>query len=375
MAVVARKRSEALAGRVPDAAAQRRSRPVIAWSVVGALSLLIAVTTWARWLLSGQATPTPTGSTPVPGFMTVAFRTWEIGGLAGMAAVVYFFLIRPWRREGRISNDGLLLLAFCTLYIQDPLLNYFTPWFTYNAEFINMGSWGNLLPGWLSPNGHLLAEPIVLALPMYIYILFGIVVVANALMRKVKERRPHISNARLVFIAFAFLAFFDAVLEPSLMRFGFWSYAGPISALTINHGHYYQYPVYVGVCTGAVCAAWAALRYFKDDRGHTIAERGVEDMRLTPKRKTFVRFLALAGAAHLALLLTYNLPLAILGLYGSGWPKDIQSRSYLTNGMCGPGTSYACSGPGTPIPRRGSPHLAPNGELVNGADASRSVPD
>jgi hypothetical protein len=75
-----------------------------------------------------------------------------------------------------------------------------------------------------------------------------------------------------------------------------------------------------------------------------------------------VQFLALAGAINATFLL-YNVPAAISGLYASPWPEDITRRSYFTNGICGSGTTYACSGPAIPIPRPDSLHVTPNGEL------------
>ena len=57
-------------------------------------------------------------------------------------------------------------------------------------------------------------------------------------------------------------------------------------------------------------------------------------------------------------------PSSPAGLHGGPWPADVQNRSYLTNGVCGPGTSYACASPSVPTPRRNSAHLDPAGELV-----------
>jgi hypothetical protein len=81
-------------------------------------------------------------------------------------------------------------------------------------------------------------------------------------------------------------------------------------------------------------------------------------------RKAGIRLLALIGLGNVLFFFVYNMPQGILGLYSSPWPQDILDRSYLTDGLCGPGTSYACPGPGVPIPRPDSAHLGPNGELM-----------
>jgi hypothetical protein len=75
-----------------------------------------------------------------------------------------------------------------------------------------------------------------------------------------------------------------------------------------------------------------------------------------------VRFLALVGACNVIFLVCYSLPNALLGLYASPWPKDVIDRSYFSY-LCGPGTDYACPGPGIPIPRPDSVHVDPDGRL------------
>src|SRR5206468_2919765 len=101
---------------------------------------------FGSWILSGDATRTPAGPTPVPTWMKVVFHGWEIGGLFAFAAFLYFFLVRPWRKAGHLTLDGLFCVAFLSLYWQDPLLNYFQPWLTYNAALVNWGSWMGHVP-------------------------------------------------------------------------------------------------------------------------------------------------------------------------------------------------------------------------------------
>jgi hypothetical protein len=67
---------------------------------------------------------------------------------------------------------------------------------------------------------------------------------------------------------------------------------------------------------------------------------------------------------NLIFLLGYNLPHQFFAIHSGPWPKDITSRSYLTDGFCGPLTTYACAGPNTPIPRPNSSHVSPEGKLV-----------
>jgi hypothetical protein len=65
------------------------------------------------------------------------------------------------------------------------------------------------------------------------------------------------------------------------------------------------------------------------------------------------------------MLVTYSLPNMILvGSYGDTWPKDLVNRSYMTNGLCGPGTTYACPKTDMPFPRPNTYHFDPAGKLV-----------
>ena len=59
----------------------------------------------------------------------------------GLPVAIWWFIIRPWRRERRITLDGMLLVSMGLLFFQDPLLNYFNTWCTYNTWLFNRGSW------------------------------------------------------------------------------------------------------------------------------------------------------------------------------------------------------------------------------------------
>ena len=341
-----------------------KSKPVVLWAYLGAAFLVLEAYIVAAWILSGDATRTPTGTTPLPGWMKATTHGWEIGGLVVLAIFIHGVVIRPWRREGHITLDGMLTFVCLSLYWQDPLVNYTQTFATYNAAFINFGSWGPHIPGWLSPNGNLFAEPVFWTAPVYVYLMFGGVILAGWVMRKAHERWPRSSRLRLFLVAWAFLAGMDLLWEPLFMRLGFFSYGSSIRWLTLNHGHYYQFPVYESLLFGACWATWATLRYFRDDKGRTMVERGADDLRTSPKRQTLTRYLALTGAFNAIYLAVYCIPFQIFPLHADAWPADIQNRSYLTNGLCGPNTSYACPGQQVPIPRPDSARVGPTGDLV-----------
>ena len=120
--------------QLPDRASERVVPPVKAWALLGAAVLVLQVYVYGSWLTDGTARRTPVGDTPLPTWMKIVLSGWQIASPIAMAVFMYIVLVRPWRREGRITLDGLLCLVFgFTLFWQDPLGNYFQQVFTYNS--------------------------------------------------------------------------------------------------------------------------------------------------------------------------------------------------------------------------------------------------
>jgi hypothetical protein len=255
----------------------------------------------------------------------------------------------------------MVLISF-----QDPLSNYLrSAYFTYNTYWLNFGSWTTNVPGWLSPNGNLLPEAIFTwTIPSYVVLIFGGSLIGCALMRRAKRRWPQIGTPGLVGLCFLAMALTDAILEPIFMLGGAWAFPGAIKGLTIFYGHYYQFPLYESVFWGAVWTSFTCLRYFKNDKGQTLVERGVDRVGGSEGKKTLLRALAIIGFTQCAYLLFFNLPAALTSLHNRPLIHDLAKRPYLTDGLCGPGTPYSCGGPATPIPQRNSAHIGPDGRLI-----------
>jgi len=343
----------------------KRSYPVSGWAVFGALVVAVQLWAFGHWIITGNATPTPTGPDAVPTWMEWSIWVFQGLCLVAGAVAVYWYFIRVWRRGERLGFDSYMILGMYLTFWQDPLLNYFQKWAIYNSSLVNFGSWTSSIPGWLSPDGHLMPEPLLFVVPTYGIVCFLMVVVGNLFMRKVRERHPTISNVRLLFATMAFFVVFGGAVEMAWMRLGIYGYPGAIKSLTLFAGHYYQYPVYEMFFFAATFTAWSSLRFFHNDRGETITERGLEELRIkTPKRASWIRALAVTGGCNAAMLVVYNAPLQVFAMHAEPWPADFTERSYLMDGFCGEGTTYECSGVDTPIPRRGGDHKNPEGELV-----------
>jgi hypothetical protein len=318
-----------------QAEAEPPGKPVKVWALLGGVILAFQIFIWAKWITGPNFKRVPTGATNPPTAMKVTIWTFLILGFFAAAYALWRFVIAPWRREGRLSLDGMLCLSFLLAYFQDPLFNYSGTWLTYNSYMPNMGSWLSEIPGSLAaahPGAQFAESPLWVA-PLFVYTLLPVCILINWVMRRAKARWPGISKLRLFVVAWAFAAVFTLVLEAAvLMPMGFYTYAGADGSLSVNPSHYYKYPIYEAVVWGALWAAWGCLRYFRNDRGETLAERGIEHVNASPAQKTGLRFLAVFGAVSVAFLCIYNIPAQDFATHAQAFPRDVQNRSYFLNG-------------------------------------------
>ena len=342
---------------------QPKTAPVKVWASLGVAFLALQVYALSAWIISGKATHTPTGPDPVPTWLTVSNAVWMTILISAFVAIVYFAVVRPWRRGQGLTNDALLALVFLLIWWQDPLCLWFSNWVSYNSALPNLGSWTTNMPGWIAPHSNLMGEPLLLTPPGYMLYGFGGAVVACWFTRKAKARWPELSRFALFMTCWGAATAFDVILETLWLRMGIYTYGGAPNFLLLFPGKYYQFPLIEAGFAGLLLAGWGWIRYTRDDKGLTAVERGADELRLSHQLKKPVRFLALLGAANTVFFVLYNIPMAIFGLYSQDWPKAIQEKSYFTSGLCGPGTNYACGGPGLPLPKRNSSHIDPAGHL------------
>jgi Spirocyclase AveC-like len=335
-----------------------RSRPVVTFAGVGALLLAFELYVLARWVAGPNFKPTPPGPDPISGAGQAVLTVMQVIVPIGTAACIWFWVVRPWRRDGQLTTDGMFAIAAGMIFFWDMCMNYTSVTLFYNSHLVNFGAWANgAWPGWTSPNGNLLPEPVLIVVPAYTCLVFSQVMFVLWLLRRCKARWPGMrwTGALAVIVGGLFLT--DTLVEATVLRMGVYAYPGGIRALTLFAGRTYQMPLTESFFFGGLgFGAIATLMHFRDDKGRTMVERGLERLRVGRRQKQAVKFLAIFGAVHLAFVLLYMIPNQWLATHSDPFPAGYPS--YLTNGMCASGADgNTCPGPGVPMPRPVADHF------------------
>lgn len=332
-----------------------------AWIVVGALWFALLVWCMGGWVLGPDFVPNTFGRDQAPENLVRFVRIAEV--LMGLltAWLLWHFVLRPVLFERRLGFDGMFFLACGTLVLQEPWLNWLRPQLLYNTVFVNYGSWMGYLPGIASPVAEKVPVSIYFAFLGYFWIVAGPAWCGSRFISWARTRDPSITPLKLVGLCLLGFVVFDLIIEIFILRTGMFIYPSTIPSLTLWAGETYQFPVYeifswAGTYTGLAC-----IHFFRNDKGETWADRGMDRMQIPSKSKGFARWLALVGICQVWMLVIYNIPYMLWALHGGPFTVTEETHPWLTAGLCGTSTPYDCPGPGVPIARRDSPtnRLAP----------------
>ena len=350
------------AAPVDSASQPKRNLPVNIFAALGVLLVLFECYVLIKWVTGPFFVRVPSGPSEPPALMKGILIAWQVGSIPATLGLTYWFVIRPWLRDRKLGIDGILVISFLTVWFQDPLSSYGGHWFTYNTWMLNFGSWVNSVPGWNSFGrpGAMLSEPILFTPFAYCYIFVIVMLVGSWFMRTVRQRFPRMSNLGLIASCYAFMMVFDFILEGLLwLPMGIFAYQG--GHWGIFPDTYHKFPIHEALTIGAVFCAVACFRYFLNDKGQMVFERGIEDVRGGETRKTVVRALAAIFVIQGTMFIGYNVPNFWVGMHSTEWNQDIQKRSYFTSGICGENTDRPCPGPAVPLDRNN------NSNPVNGS--------
>jgi Spirocyclase AveC-like len=328
--------------------------PVKYWAFAGAVITAFMAYVMLSWITGPYFKHVQPGPTPLPGWMKVSLVGWQIVMPAIWVSLFYVFVVKPWRTERRIGVDGLFLLAGTTIVFQDGMTNWSSQWITYNAWMVNWGSWYNDIPGWMAFGhpGHMVPEP-----PLFIPFAHGFAWLAFAaigrkLIVAIRARRPQVGYPTLLIATFALTFVLDVVLEGAIwMPFGVYQYPGGHWPILFPDA-YNMFPASEAIFIATWSTGVVFLYTFRNDKGQTWVERGIDEVRGGPAKKVGLQILAMIAVFQIGLTCLYTVPeLAFFGSKPNEWPRDLQNRSYLVDGICGPGQQWACPGPKVPLNR------------------------
>jgi len=316
-----------------------------AW--LGAAILMVGLWSMGAWIFSADFRPTDLGPNPDPiaAWQLMLVRTLEAINVVGCIWLVWF-CVRTSRRQGRLSLEAILAIAWGLQYWTDPTIQWIRPMFFYNAYFVNMQNWSGFIPGWVNPTSHHYPSPLLFQGLVYPYYFLVISLLIAWSMRTAKRAFPHWGVLRLIGVAIAVSILWDLMIELIFVRTQMYAYPNAIYALSFWGGETYQFPVYEALAWGFVNASTGILYYFRDDRGNTFAERGIERVKSLRIRSP-IRVLAMYGFISIPFWI-YIVVMVLFSLHGDPMPEGMPS--WLVNGACGEGTIAPCPGPTTVIP-------------------------
>ncbi|NIB38861.1 spirocyclase AveC family protein [Pseudomaricurvus alkylphenolicus] len=335
----------------PRRLTQSKTLPVVFWAWAGAIILVLELNIWGNWIFGPNFTPTDPGPDPIS-----ELELWYLYGIQALSVLFWFYavwawILKPSMQEGKLTTDAMLAICCWTMWIWDPSMNYNTTTVLYNSYAVNMGSWTlGSWPGWTSPAGNLLPEPILVLATGYLCWVYLMVVFPCFLLKKVKARYPNLGFVPMLALLIAGVMLTDLVVEVLILRTGVYAYPGGIREVTLFAGETYQFPLTEMLTFGGAVAVVAALRFFKNDKGETFVDRGLDSLNIGQFCQQWIKFLGLFGFTHTAFFLVFFVPNMWFATHSDPWPEGYPS--YMINGMCKYGDDRnQCPGPGISIPR------------------------
>lgn len=322
--------------------AGKRFRTIHWVAALGVVLLIFELYLLINWVTGPYFKTIPYGPSEPPTWMKWGMDIYAVGGNLLMVYLFWQLLFRPWLKERRVTFYGLMCPVLLLTSVYDPLGSYFDNWYNYNAYFLNFGSpLPAGMPGWQSfaEPGAGNTWPIALIPSLYVNAFLFFIWSGCWIMGALRRHFPRMPPALM---AGCFLAFviFDIVIEGYIfMRLGWYVETG----LAINQGEYYQNPWRNIILAALMWSMLASLYYFRDDRGQTFVERGLDLSETNTAKGIVLRFFALLAAVQLILTIFYHIPIALhVKYFPAEWPEAISSKTYFTGHICGYDTPRPC---------------------------------
>jgi len=312
-----------MATALPLELTRARFRPALLWAPLGGVLLVLIAVTLADWVAGGVHSVRP-GPDEFGGTKLVVLRLVEWAQFVVFAYLVWRFCIRPVISRAGIGFDGLFILVAFTMNFWDPLDNFWTFAFQYNAHFLNVGSWGAEIPGWHSEGAESWAVPLAFIFGCYTWAWFAAVRLGSWILDRLRAARPAWSRARCFGVVYLVAAAQSGLSEVVFLRLEHWTYPTTVDGLTAFQGHTYAWPFFNPAIYGLTWVAMIWLRDSVDEDGLSSPERGIATSNVPTWSKPFLRYAAIVGFTSVVYIVTYFLPFNLLVAHGD-MARDLPS--------------------------------------------------
>ncbi|MGH2728556.1 MAG: spirocyclase AveC family protein [Actinomycetota bacterium] len=334
----------------------RRWRPAHYLAALGAVFVFWQSWTWIAWLADGPEQITQFRDRNSASWYGA--RVYEaLAIVAALSVIVY--LVRQCRRERRLTFDAMLCISTGAAMWTDPGVNFIEPTWMYSSNWTNLGGWAGHIPFFVNPDAGRMPEPILLASLVYTFGVLLFVMILTSIMRWLRRRTPTISNARLLLLTFLGGVAIDVAFELPAFALRLWAYPGAPDFFALFGGKAWRFPVIEMMGVAFIYTSLAAVRFFRDDAGRSVVERGLEGTR--PRVRTAISVLAMVAVSNVALFAA-NSGNVVGGFFTSPFKR---MPVHIVNGICDApgvtGTRYGpCPGsPGFTAPIRDLPGPKP----------------
>jgi len=313
---------------------------------------------WEAWTLVAWLAAGPYQVTAFRDSGSLAFRAARVyEGIAILMGIgVGSFVVRQVRRERRLTFDAMMCIAGALVYWQDPLANFYQSIFTYSSNWVNLVNWCSKMPLVANPDCGRTVEPVLFLGLFYSFGFLFAALIGGWVMRTVRARWPEISRGRMLVVIGVIGMLFDMALEIPMVNLQLWAYPGyPNFIGSPQH----RYPLFVMVGAFYFFGGLTVMRNFKNDKGQTVFERGLDHLR--PGRRTALVLLSVIGSVQLFVTTTNMAFMMAAGPFADPSPN---LPAHVINGFCDQsGFEHTRYGPcpGTPGYRAPVRHLPGEG--------------
>ncbi|MCW2749256.1 MAG: hypothetical protein JWR83_366 [Aeromicrobium sp.] len=323
----------------PDASPPRQRWGLAQFLAAASLPLLAyEIWTLTGWLFDGPHQIVQGRDSGGPSWWMA--RVIEIGATA-LAMAVLAIVVRDSLKAGQMTFDLKLWIALVLTSFWDTVVNFLQPIWFYSSNFVNLNEWWGHAPGIVSPAAGIGPYPIVALTMLYpCFVLESRL--ASAGWSAVRRRRPDISNPALLGFGLLAALAIGACISMLFVLPHLW--AGPGMGPMLLSTDTYRWSLaeflYVGVWSTTICA----LRFFVDQDGNRLTERGLGQLSTTARN--VVSTLATTAWCSLAVI-GWSLLVMLTGFHARTYPADYPA--HLPSVVCdipgNPATTGSVYGP------------------------------